>query len=240
MATATNAPKTPAEAEYRFFARFGADGCGDLRAVEDRLGRAIARPSTVEQWIALGHELSSCLGGATAVAPPEGPRTLSQVAKELTRPFEVWQVEVKPGAITKDKTRALALAYADLRAYQDRLDEVVGLEGWSVEYRQIGNSAMVCRLTIMGHTREDVGEPSEDGSNPATEALAQAFKRACSAFGLGRYLYSLPRLWFDYDEQAKRFKDEQRIVHELYTKAGLFGPPAGLLGSPARRSGGGR
>ena len=232
MATTTTAPKSAEEAEQRFFARFGPEGCADLRSVEDRLGRAIARPATVEAWIALGQELAATLAApATAVA---GPRTLSQVARDLARPFEIWQIELKPGALTSEKDRALALPYVDLRAYQDRLDEVVGIEGWSVEYRQIGNSAMVCRLTVLGHTREDVGEPSEDGGNPATEALAQAFKRACSAFGLGRYLYILPRLWADYDPRKKQFVDASKAAHDIYSKAGLLIAPLRRNGSGGR------
>src|SRR4029453_17680846 len=36
--------------------------------------------------------------------------------------------------------------------------------------------------------------------NAATAAEAQAFKRACSVFGLGRYLYDVPAVWVDLDE----------------------------------------
>ena len=37
-----------------------------------------------------------------------------------------------------------------------------------------------------------------------TTAEAQAFKRACSKFGLGRYLYDLPIHWMPYDSQKKQ------------------------------------
>jgi hypothetical protein len=36
-----------------------------------------------------------------------------------------------------------------------------------------------------------------------TRAEAQAFKRACSCFGLGRYFYDLPRTWVDLDENRR-------------------------------------
>jgi hypothetical protein len=36
-----------------------------------------------------------------------------------------------------------------------------------------------------------------------TSAEAQAFKRAASCFGLGRYLYNLPETWVDLDGQGK-------------------------------------
>lgn len=66
---------------------------------------------------------------------------------------------------------------------------------------------MVCRLTLAGVTRSDVGEAPATDENTATTALAQAFKRACVKFGLGAYLYRLPRLWVKYDGQRKRFTD---------------------------------
>jgi hypothetical protein len=177
------------------------------------------------------------------------PLALHQIAADLARPFALDQVEVKPGATaqaTDDRpARALALAYVDLRAYQDRLDEVAGPENWSVEYRQLGNKSVICRLTICGVVREDVGEPSRDGDNPATEALAQAFKRACSAFGLGRYLYRLPQLWVDFDPAKKRIVNPARATWEMYQAANLLTadqrrqqPPA--VARPQRGGGAGR
>src|SRR5690606_29548632 len=35
-------------------------------------------------------------------------------------------------------------------------------------------------------------------------AEAQAFKRACAKFGLGRYLYSLDARWVDYDQDKRQ------------------------------------
>lgn len=230
MATPTTAPKTAAEAEARFFHRFGeVFGERSWAAYERWLGHQQPYPTSPEAWIAAGQEVIERLlerAKATATAPA-GPLTLAGVAKNLAAPFELYQIELKPGALANEKTRGLALAYVDLRAYQERLDEVVGIEGWSVEYRNLGAKSIICRLTILGHVREDVGEPSGDGDNPATEALAQSFKRACSAFGLGRYLYSLPRIWADYDERAKQFKDPTGAVREIYGKAGLLPKSAG-------------
>ena len=52
-----------------------------------------------------------------------------------------------------------------------------------------------------------------------TSAVAQSFKRACASFGLGRYLYSLPRLWAEYDPQKKALKAPQTIVERMYQEA---------------------
>lgn len=151
-------------------------------------------------------------------ALPAAPRptTLDEAHAGLCKPFAQSLIELKPGATTHDKKRALATPYVDLRAYQTRLDRIVGPAGWSVEYRAHGDRAVICRLTILGVVREDVGECSPADENAATSAVAQAFKRTCAAFGLGRYLYSLPAIWGDYDPDRKCLKNIPAIVAEMY------------------------
>lgn len=157
-------------------------------------------------------------------------KTLSAIHTGLLEPFDRTIVEVKPGAVARDKPTAMALAYVDARAYMARLDDLAGPEGWSVEYRSIVNDpdrdgnaiiAVFCRLTILGHVREDVGEAAATDANAATSAAMQAFKRACAAFGLGRYLYMLPQVWGAYDKEKKRFEHPDALVDEMYRKADL-------------------
>ena len=125
-------------------------------------------------------------------------------------------MEFKAGAVTQDKARALALAYVDSRIYQARLDAVA--PDWRNEYtrKYAGDRVIVtCALAVAGVTRQAIGESLQasahsDGSavieeNAATSAEAQAFKRACSVFGLGRYLYSVPQVWAEYDAQRRQF-----------------------------------
>lgn len=132
----------------------------------------------------------------------------SAILTELSKPFHPSHITWKPGAMNRDKNKALALAYADLRAYQDRLDEVLGLR-WSVSYTPWGDR-IVCHVTIDGVTRSSTGEPdsqSEKSEIAGTAAEAQAFKRACAMFGLGRYLYNLPSVWAEYDNEKKGWTD---------------------------------
>lgn len=52
----------------------------------------------------------------------------------------------------------------------------------------------VCSLHIAGlGVKTSTGEEDTSDSNAATSAEAQAFKRACSMIGIGRYFYSFPR-----------------------------------------------
>jgi hypothetical protein len=132
--------------------------------------------------------------------------TTDDMLQALKQPFPPAQVTWKPGSVTKDQTRALALAYADLRAYQNRLDAVCGAD-WRVTYTPC-DKRLICHLTIGGVTRSSTGEPDsreERAEMAGTAAEAQAFKRACSMFNLGRYLYTLPSVWVDYDAQTKQF-----------------------------------
>lgn len=129
---------------------------------------------------------------------------MNDLLLKLSAPFEPKYISFKPGATKGDK--AMALAYADLRAYMDRLDDACGLD-WSVAYEPWGDSRIIARLTIAGVTRASTGEMDageEKGGNGGTVAEAQAFKRAATMFGLGRSIYDLPSPWVDFDPQSKR------------------------------------
>ena len=136
----------------------------------------------------------------------------------LSKPFPVSVIKWRAGATTKDKSKAQALAYADARVYEDRLNEVIGAD-WSVTFRPWGDK-IICDLTILGVTRSSTGESGGDRFSQGTSAEAQAFKRACSKFTLGRYLYDLPVYWVAFDSQKKqllatpqlpKFSDEERL-----------------------------
>lgn len=122
------------------------------------------------------------------------------ILQQLKRPFHPSAVSWKPGSLTKDKSKCMAMGYADLRAYQNRLDDLCGLN-WSVSYTPWGDR-VICHVTINGVTRSSTGESdsaSERSEIAGTSAEAQAFKRACAMFGLGRYLYELPTVWVEFD-----------------------------------------
>ncbi len=133
----------------------------------------------------------------------ELPERLAQILEALKEPFPAAYIEWKPQSVSKDGKRALAAAYVDARRYQERLDLVC--PGWSSHIELLANGQVAkVAITIEGVTREDVGEASSEEANTVTTAVAQAFKRACAAFGLGRYLYFLPQQWCDYDAEKRR------------------------------------
>lgn len=130
---------------------------------------------------------------------------------QLTMPFEPHHITWKPGAVKEGK--CMALAYADLRVYQERLDAICGLD-WSVQYEPWGENRIIARLTIAGVTRASTGEMNAKeakGENGGTVAEAQAFKRAAAMFGLGRFLYDLPNVWIEFDAQSQRITDQGKV-----------------------------
>lgn len=138
----------------------------------------------------------------------------------LAAPFPAEDVEWKPGATTRDKTRGLAMAYISSRAVQDRLDEVCGPDGWKNEFRPAPEGGVLCGISIRV-TRPEGTEwiTKWDGAeNTDVEAvkggLSGAMKRAAVQWGIGRYLYRLPQSWVRLDERG-RFAEPPRIPAEF-------------------------
>ncbi len=151
-------------------------------------------------------------------------KSFADVLKELSKPFAPQAVQFRAGATNREKTKAQALAYVDTRDYYDRLDEVVGGE-WTVKVEPIGTGALKIALTIMGVTREEVGEASPEDANTYTSAYAQAFKRACASFGLGRYLYRLPKWWVAYDAQSRKLLEKPALPKWAIPEGVAYVPP---------------
>jgi hypothetical protein len=123
-----------------------------------------------------------------------------EILQELQKPFPASEIKFKIQAKLKppkDDT-GIIVAYLDARNVMERLDEVVGGE-WSDVYQSVQVGAKVgaeCQLNILGVTRSDVGDPESDGMDSSLKsAYSDAFKRAAVKFGIGRFLYSLPKMY---------------------------------------------
>jgi len=147
----------------------------------------------------------------TAIQPTQEQQRqdVAALTKALSAPFDLHEVRFKPAVVSGH--RALALAYVDARVIQDRLDDVLGVDGWQDDYESLTDGSVICRLRLrIGDqwiTKTDVGGPSEqpDGGDRTKAAFSDALKRAAVKFGIGRYLYRLPTQWVDYDPQKRQF-----------------------------------
>src|SRR5262245_48320208 len=130
------------------------------------------------------------------------------LAARLAAPFPADVVEWKAQATAGN--RALAVAYIDARAVMDRLDEVVGPAHWQDTYEFLADGSCLCQLSLRvgGEwiTKQDVGGQSDqpDPGDRHKAAVSDALKRAAVKWSVGRYLYSLPATWVDYDPQKKQ------------------------------------
>ncbi len=148
-------------------------------------------------------------------ADRESAAQVKAITAALAAPFEPKEVKFKPQMVKNN--RALALAYVDARVIQDRLDEVLGVEGWQDEYQLLPDGSVMCklRLKLGGEwvTKVDVGSPSEqpDGGDRLKAAFSDALKRAAVKFGVGRYLYRLQSQWVDFDPMKKQFAQTPQL-----------------------------
>jgi hypothetical protein len=145
---------------------------------------------------------------------------LDALFTQLAEPFDPSEIKWRVTHKTQDGSRGAVIAYADPRAYTDRLNQLFTPSGWTRNYDvttvsavsrqkrdkiiQTGKVLVTCTLTIARvGTHAGSGEQWADEQNAMTAAEAQAFKRAGSCFGLGRYLYNLPETWVPLDGQGK-------------------------------------
>jgi hypothetical protein len=119
---------------------------------------------------------------------------------QLAAPFDPSEIKWRVTHTTRDGSRGEVIAFADPRAYTDRLNQLFTPTGWTRTYVvstvssvtrmkkdaliQTGKVLVTCTLTITGlGCHAGSGEDWADEQNAMTSAEAQAFKRACTCFG---------------------------------------------------------
>ena len=147
----------------------------------------------------------------------EQTQSTAEALVRLEEPFASKDVKWLVAATSRDGRKGRITPYADPRAYTDRLNEVVTPSGWTREYTvhtvspitrmkkdktiQSGKVLVTCVVTLPGiGTHSGSGEEWADDENAMTSAEAQAFKRACSCFGLGRYFYNFAEMWVELND----------------------------------------
>ena len=150
-------------------------------------------------------------------------------ASDLSRladPFPPSDIEWKPGATTRDKSKGLAMAYLTSRAVQQRFDDVCGPGDWRNEFTPGPDGGVLCGISVRVDREDGTSEwvTKWDGAdNSQVEAvkggLSGATKRAAVQWGVGRYLYDLPATWVRLDERG-RFAEPPRIPREFLPQTG--------------------
>ena len=138
----------------------------------------------------------------------------------LEYPFAASEIEWRVLRATKDKTKGQVAAFVDSRAIQKRLDDVLGRENWqnrlcTVPGKDNSATTHICEISIF-YTDRGEWITKSDGAGctdiePIKGGLSNAFKRAASMWGIGRYLYNLTGIWIPIKD-GKYIPDEQLPV----------------------------
>lgn len=120
----------------------------------------------------------------------------SEEIKHLFAEFPKEDIHWRAQSVTKDGSKAMALAYIDARDVMDRLDDVCGVEGWQCRYSH-AEGKTICEIGIKVDGEwlwkaDGAGDTQVEAEKGAT---SDAFKRAAVRWGIGRYLYALPAPW---------------------------------------------
>jgi hypothetical protein len=126
----------------------------------------------------------------------------------LAAPFPAEEVSWRVGPTNEryrsegEPLKGKPLCYIDARAVMDRLDSVVGVDGWQSNYTPGVGTSIVCNIGLrfpVIYNEQQIGHEwvfKGDGAG-ATDmeadkgTLSDAFKRAAVRWGIGRYLYEL-------------------------------------------------
>ena len=139
---------------------------------------------------------------------------------QLETPFDPTQIKWRVMRTSADGRSGVILPFADPRAYTDRLNELFTPSGWTREYTistvpsltRVDRGKVVVTSKVLVATAVTItrlgshtgtGEEWADKENAVTAADAQAFKRACSCFGLGRYLYRFEETWVHLNQRGE-------------------------------------
>lgn len=116
-----------------------------------------------------------------------------EAARHMRRPFTPAAIKFKVQATWRqaqgdgDPTHALVVCYIDARLVAERLNLLLP-DKWEDEYKAIDGNHLICRLTVDGISRRDIGE----GTGKAL--WSDALKRAAVKFGIGVSCYAIPKM----------------------------------------------
>jgi hypothetical protein len=138
---------------------------------------------------------------------------MNEIIGKLREPFPARDIEwrVQRSGEKNGKIWAMVLAYVNNRAIMDRLDSVVGPDGWVNQYVAGPNGGVMCGISIKLNDEWLTKWDGADNTNiePVKGGLSDSMKRAAVQWGIGRYLYHLPAGWANVHESGK-YRDKTK------------------------------
>ena len=137
------------------------------------------------------------------------PKTLTEAYPRLAAPFSSARVRWRTVEVDEQKGQVRVVPYVDATTVMDRLDEVVGPEGWSYDFDLLPDGTVKGKLTILGITKCNRGAIEGNDVSTADKVKGDAsdgLKRAAVLFGIGRYLARVGPIWVPYDPATGTFE----------------------------------
>lgn len=110
------------------------------------------------------------------------------------RPLNADEIDCRVNTVSENGCSLLL--YKDARCDMNILDEKVGPMGWS---RSHSRDNANCTVSIWDSDKEQWISKEDTGTESYTEKekglASDSFKRACFNWGIGRELYTAPRIW---------------------------------------------
>lgn len=126
------------------------------------------------------------------------------------------EIEVRVSRITNAGVELLL--YKDARTDMSILDETFGVMGWRDSYQSI-NGELFCTIEVWDEQKSQWIGKQSNGSPSNMEAekgrASDAFKRAGFMLGIGRELYTTPRI-FVYADKCKSLKQGKNGKMQCY------------------------
>ena len=126
-----------------------------------------------------------------------------EIQDKLSAPFMVNEINYRVGSTNKDKTSGMCLYYMDSRAVESRLDDVLGIDGWQARYPYKGCCDIGIKLN--GEWLWKSNGAGETDFEAEKGQYSDAFKRAATMWGIGRYLYGGGASWYDIQARGRSY-----------------------------------
>lgn len=145
----------------------------------------------------VGRDRFGRVGGQRAAAGgSDEERVISAL---LDAPFPANRIKIRVAVSNKNTGMGLVTPYIDRRDVEERLDQVLGKTGWSIEsceHTVCGNSVrttVTLKACIAGNWISRTGVAGDRQEDAAKSAYTEAFKLAACNLGVGRCIYDLPK-----------------------------------------------
>ena len=133
-------------------------------------------------------------------------KTAEEILKALSAPFtkqvgdkQIPDLKWLPTSAVSGGKKMMCTAYITRAQVIDRLNEVMGVDGWMSRLELQVDKTQICVLSLKINgewvDRSDIGTQSKTEGEKG--AASDALKRAATNFGIGAYIYKLPAKFVD-------------------------------------------